>query len=176
MIRVAHTSELDPALLDDSRAMLVEVFEGTFEPEDWEHALGGIHAIAYGDDGELVGHASVVQRRLLHGGRALRTGYVEGVGVRKDARRQGHAGALMDAIERVIRGAYELGALGASDMALPFYRGRGWRPWEGETYAFTPDGRIRTPDDDDSLHVLELGAPLDRTGEITCDWREGAVW
>ena len=67
--------------------MLVEVFEGGLRAEhDWEHALGGIHAIAYGDDGELVGHASVVQRRLLHGGRALRTGYVEGVGVRREAR------------------------------------------------------------------------------------------
>ena len=156
--------------------MLVEVFEGSFEDTDWEHALGGIHAIAYDDDGELVGHASVVQRRLMHGERALRTGYVEGVGVRRDARRRGHAGALMGAIERVIRGAYDVGALGASDMALAFYRGRGWRPWEGETYALTPGGRVRTPDDDDSLHVLELDAPLDRTGEITCDWRDGAVW
>ena len=32
--------------------------------DDWEHGLGGIHALAYEDD-ELVGHASVVQRRLL---------------------------------------------------------------------------------------------------------------
>jgi len=176
VIRVAHTSELEPALLDELRAMLIEVFEGDFEDADWEHALGGIHAIAYDDGGDLVGHASVVQRRLMHGGRALRTGYVEGVGVREQARRQGHAGALMDAIERVIRGAYDVGALGASDMALPFYRGRGWLPWEGETYALTPDGRVRTADDDDSLHVLELDGPLDRTGEITCDWRDGAVW
>ena len=88
MIRVAHTSELEPALLDELRAMLIEVFEGDFEDADWEHALGGIHAIAYDDGGELVGHASVVQRRLMHGGRALRTGYVEGVGVRERARRR----------------------------------------------------------------------------------------
>ena len=175
MIRVAHTSELEPALLDDARALLVEAFAGSFEDSDWEHALGGIHALAY-DDGELVGHASVIQRRLIHDDRALRTGYVEAVGVRREARRHGHAGALMDAIERVIRGAYEIGALGASDMALPFYRGRGWLPWEGETYALTPDGRVRTPDDDDSLHVLEVSARLDRAAEIACDWREGAVW
>jgi aminoglycoside 2'-N-acetyltransferase I len=175
MIRVAHTSELEPSLLAAAHAMLVEVFEGDFEDHDWEHALGGIHALAY-DGGELAGHASVVQRRLLHGGRALRTGYVEAVGVRREARRRGHAGALMDAIERVIRGAYEVGALGASDMAIPFYRARGWLPWQGETYALTPDGRTRTPDDDDSLYVLELSAPLDRAAEIACDWRDGAVW
>lgn len=34
----------------------------------------------------LVGHASVIQRRLSIRGRALRTGYVEGVGVRADRR------------------------------------------------------------------------------------------
>jgi len=175
MLRVAHTAELEPALLAELRAMLVEVFEGDLEAHDWEHALGGVHAIAF--DGEVpVGHASVVQRRLLHGGRALRTGYVEAVGVRAEVRRGGVASALMDAIEHVIRGAYEAGALGASGMALAFYRGRGWLPWEGETYALTPDGIVRTPEDDASLHVLEVAAPLDRAGAITCDWRDGAVW
>jgi hypothetical protein len=36
-------------------------------------------------------------------------------------------GAMMDALERVIRGAYDLGALGATDEAIPSYEGRGWR-------------------------------------------------
>ena len=57
------------------------MFEGEFTEQDWEHALGGIHALVWDGDA-LVGHAAVVQRRLLHGGRALRAGYVEGVGVR----------------------------------------------------------------------------------------------
>lgn len=176
MLRVAHTSELEPALLGEIHAMLVEAFDGDFEDTDWEHGLGGMHALSY-EDGELVGHASVVQRRLLHGGRALRTGYVEAVAVRHASRRRGHASALMDAIERVIRGAYEVGALSASDQAIRFYSARGWRPWEGETYALTPDGRVRTPEEDDALFVLELpAAPLDVGGEIACDWRDGAVW
>jgi aminoglycoside 2'-N-acetyltransferase I len=175
MIRRLHTADLTRSLQDEIWAMLVEVFEGDIEAADWEHALGGTHALAY-QDGELVGHASVIQRRLIHQDRALRTGYVEAVGVRAHARRQGHAGALMDALEPVIRGAYDLGALGASDMALPFYRARGWLPWEGETYALTPQGIERTPEDDDALHVLEVAQPLDRTAAITCDWREGAVW
>ena len=175
MLRVAHTSELEPELLQALHAMLVDVFEGRFSEHDWEHALGGIHAIVL-EDGEPVGHASVVQRRLLHGGRALRTGYVEGVGVRREARRRGHASALMDAIERVIRGAYELGALSASDAAAPLYAARGWRPWQGETYVLAPEGRVRTPEDDDDLYVLELAEPLDRSGAIACDWRDGDVW
>jgi len=175
VIRVAHTADLEKALLGEVWDMLVEVFEGDIEESDWEHALGGIHSLAY-EDSELVGHASVVQRRLIHDGRALRTGYVEAVGVRAHARRRGHAGALMDAIERVIQGAYELGALGARDMALPFYCTRGWLPWEGETYALTPQGIERTPDDDDALLVLEVTTELDRAAFITCDWRDGAVW
>ena len=175
-IRTAHTSELDQALREEIWELLVDVFEGDIEASDWEHALGGIHALAYDDHHRLVGHASVIQRRLMHGERALRTGYVEGVGVRREARRHGHASALMDAIEQVILGAYDIGALGASDMALAFYRGRGWLPWEGETYALTPQGTRRTPDDDDSLHIFEVGQSLDRTAAITCDWREGAVW
>ena len=93
---------------------------------DWEHALGGIHALAWAD-GELVGHAAVIQRRLLCEGRALRAGYVEAVAVRADARRRGHAGAMMAALEQVIRAAYDFGALGASDEGVPFYLSRGWR-------------------------------------------------
>jgi len=175
VVRVAHTSELDASLLDRLHAMLVDVFEGDFDEHDWEHALGGIHAVAE-EEGELVGHASVVQRRLLHRGRALRAGYVEAVGVRRETRRRGHASALMDAIERVLRGAYEIGALGACDAAIPLYEARGWIPWQGETSVLAPDGRVRTPEDDDALYVLELAVPLDRAGEIACDWRDGAVW
>ena len=75
-----------------ARALLDEVFAGELTDDDWEHALGGVHALVWDGD-ELAGHASVVQRRLLHGGRALRAGYVEGVGVRARARRRGYGGA-----------------------------------------------------------------------------------
>jgi GNAT superfamily N-acetyltransferase len=115
------------------------VFEGDLSAEDWEHALGGIHALVW-DGEELIGHASVVQRRLLHGGRALRAGYVEGVGVRADRRGRGHGAGLMAALERVIAGAYDLGALGATDAAADFYVARGWRRWTGPTCALTRTG------------------------------------
>jgi aminoglycoside 2'-N-acetyltransferase I len=175
VVRTAHTADLDAENLAAARAMLDEVFKGEMTDHDWEHALGGIHALAYDGD-ELVGHASVIQRRLLHGGRALRTGYVEAVGVRADRRRQGHASALMDELERVIRAAYELGALGATDEAAVFYARRGWQPWQGTTFALTPTGIVRTEDDDDSVYVFPVTAALDLAGELTCDWREGAAW
>lgn len=134
-----------------------------------------MHALLWEED-EPIGHAAVVQRRLLHGGGALRAGYVEGVGVRADRRRRGHGATLMDAIERVVRGAYELGALSATEVAVPLYAGRGWQRWRGPTSALTPSGVRRTPDDDGSVHVLRVGAALDPGGELTCDWRDGDVW
>jgi aminoglycoside 2'-N-acetyltransferase I len=103
-------------------------------------------------------------------------GYVEGVAVREDRRRRGHGGTVMAALERVVGGAYELGALGATDEAVPFYESRGWRRWEGPTSALTPEGVRRTASDDGGVYVLVGHAPLDLDGEITCDWRDGDVW
>ena len=174
-LRVAHTADLDAATLQAARALLVEVFEGDLSDDDWEHALGGVHALLC-DDGALIGHASVVQRRMLHGGRALRAGYVEGVGVRGDRRRRGHGGVLMEALERVVRGAYDLGALGASDAGAAFYAARGWRLWRGPTSALTPSGVRRTPEEDGSIYVLPQAIALDLDGELCCDWRDGEVW
>src|SRR5207302_1877555 len=102
-----------------------------------------VHALVWEGD-ELVGHASVIQRILLHGGRTLRAGYVEGVGVRADRRRRGHGSAMMEALERVVRRAYDLGALGSTDEAADFYAARGWQQWKGPTSVLTPTGIVRT--------------------------------
>jgi aminoglycoside 2'-N-acetyltransferase I len=175
MLRIAHTSDLEPATLDAAREMLVAAFERDFEPADWEHALGGMHALVLQDD-EVVGHASVVQRRILHGGRALRAGYVEGVGVRADQRRRGHGATMMEALERIVRRAYDLGALGATDAGAALYTSRGWRRWEGRCSALTPDGVRHTPEEEGFIYVLETGTPLDLGGELTADWRDGDCW
>ena len=173
-VQTAHTSEVDPLVLAAARSLLYEVFDDMTE-HDWEHSLGGVHALAWeGDD--LVGHAAVIQRRLMHGGRALRAGYVEGVAVRASCRRQGHGAAMMEALERVVRAAYDLGALGATDLAADFYAARGWSLWQGPTSALTPAGVERTADDDGGVYVLPAAVPLDLAGELTCDWRDGDVW
>jgi aminoglycoside 2'-N-acetyltransferase I len=174
-IRTAHTSDLDAAVLTAARTLLDDVFEGDMSDHDWEHSLGGVHALVW-EGHELVGHASVVQRRLLHRGRALRAGYIEGVGVRADRRRRGHGAAMMVALERVVRGAYELGALGATDEAADLYAARGWKLWQGPTSALTPTGITRTEGEDGSIYVLPVAVPLELSGELTCDWRDGDVW
>jgi aminoglycoside 2'-N-acetyltransferase I len=174
-MRLAHTSDLDPSALDSARVLLTDAFAGRFSEDDWEHTLGGMHALLW-EGADLVGHACVVQRRLLHGGRALRTGYIEGVGVRADRRGRGYGAALMAELERVVRGAYDIGALAASAEAGAFYAARGWRLWQGPTSVLAPAGIVRTPAEDGCVHVLPLAVPLDLSGELVCDWRGGDVW
>ena len=174
-LRTAHTADLDPAGLKAARALLDEVFNGEVTESDWEHALGGMHALVW-DGPTLIGHGSVVQRRLLHRGRALRAGYVEAVAVRADRQGEGHGAAVMGALERVLRGAYDLGALGSTDEGAGFYAARGWKLWRGPSSALTPAGVRRTADDDGCLYVFELAVLLDLDGELTCDWRDGDVW
>lgn len=82
----------------------------------------------------------------------------------------------MAALERVVRGAYDLGALGSTDEAAGFYGARGWTPWRGPTSALTPDGIVRTEAEDGGIYVLPVVAALDGTGPLTCDWRDGDPW
>jgi aminoglycoside 2'-N-acetyltransferase I len=101
---------------------------------------------------------------------------VEGVGVHPDRQGRGLGAAVMEALERVVRRAYDLGALGATDEAAAFYAHRGWHLWRGPSSALTPDGVRRTEDEDGALYVLPVAAALDLDGELTCDWRDGDVW
>jgi aminoglycoside 2'-N-acetyltransferase I len=173
-LRIVHTADLDAATLTAVRALLDEVFDDLSD-HDWEHTLGGMHALVW-EDQALIGHASVVQRRMVHGTRALRTGYVEGVGVRADRRGQGHAAAMMAALERVIRGGYELGALSASAAGAGLYQARGWSRWHGPLSALTAAGITPTTDVRGAVYVLPVTVSLDLSSELTCDWREGDLW
>lgn len=175
VIQTGHTADLDQAVLGKARDLLDVVFDGEMTDADWEHAIGGMHAVAWHGD-LVVGHASVIQRRIVHAGRALRTGYVEGVGVHPEWQRRGIGGQMMQALEHVIEMAYDIGALGATDEAVNLYEHRGWIRWLGPTSAITPDGIVRTPDDDDCVYVLPCRMTMDVRGDLTCDWRDGDVW
>lgn len=176
--RLIHTADLDAETREGARRMVIDAFGGSevdFTEADWEHALGGMHALIC-RHGNLIAHGAVVQRRMIHNGVPLRCGYLEAVAVREDWRGQGLAMAVMDALEQVLRGAYQLGALSASEAGTPMYLSRGWLPWRGPTSVLTPTGVTRTPDDDGSVYVLPIDATLDTDVELTCDWRSGDVW
>lgn len=175
--RLVHTSDLDAETLQNAHGLLVDAYGGGFTEADWDHTLGGMHAVI-GHRGTLIAHAAVVQRRLLHRGVALRCGYVEAVAVHEDWRGQGLGSAVMDAVEQVIRGAYPIGALSASGAGARLYRPRGWVCWRGPTSALSPTGVIRTAEDDGSVFALPVDADVDvdPDSELICDWRDGDVW
>jgi aminoglycoside 2'-N-acetyltransferase I len=181
LVRVTrvHTAELTNGDAAAARALLDAAFadlppDERFGDADWEHALGGQHALVH--EGEvLVGHGSLVQRRLLHDGHALRAGYVEAVATAAGHRRRGVGSAVMGALEDLAP-AYDLLALGATDDGVLLYENRGWQRWRGRLSSLTPSGVVRTPDDEGWLFVLPGIAPLDLDGELTCDWRDGDVW
>lgn len=173
--RLIHTSDLDNETRQSAHQLLVDAFEDKFNEHDWEHALGGMHALVY-RHGVLIAHAAVVQRRLVYRGTPLRTGYVEGVAVREDWRGQGLGSALMNGAEQVIRGAYQIGALSPSESARQLYLDRGWLRWRGPTSVLAPGGLRRTPEDDSCVFVLPVSVELDTTADLVCDWRSGDVW
>ncbi|GAB2996813.1 GNAT family N-acetyltransferase [Mycobacterium bourgelatii] len=173
--RLIHTADLDSDTRHGIHAMLTEAFAGDFSEDDWEHALGGMHAVIY-HHGAIIAHAAVIQRRLIYRGSALRCGYVEGVAVREDWRGQGLVRALLDGVEQVMRGAYQLGALSSTVQARRLYASRGWLPWRGTTLVLSPTGPVRTPEDDGTVFVLPIEVQLDTKEELMCDWRNGDVW
>ena len=171
-LRTAHTADLGAGQLAAIRHLMDAAFDGVSD-DTYDNVLGGVHALVL-EDGELIGHGSVVQRRLLHAGRALRTGYIEGVAVRADRRRRGHGALMMAVLERVVRSAYQLGALGASPEGSLLYDSRGWQLWRGPRSAMTPDGIVRTPGG--AIYVLPVSVPVDVSAELTCDFRPAALW
>ncbi len=173
--RLVHTADLESEARQRAYEMVNDAFAGEFTDADWDHALGGMHALIW-HRGAIIAHGAVVQRRLVYRDISLRCGYVEAVAVREDWRGQGLAIAILDACEQVIRGGYQLGALSSSDRGRRLYTLRGWLPWRGLRRCWRPAGPTRTPDDDGSVFVLPLGMSLDTTAALACDWRDGDVW
>ncbi|WP_181793736.1 GNAT family N-acetyltransferase [Streptomyces sp. WELS2] len=175
LLRTAHTADLQPAELRETRELLDHAFDGDFSEDDWEHGLGGMHVLIRDDRG-LAACAALVMRRVRHRGRWLRTGYVEGVAVRADVRRTGLGGRMMAELERMIGRAYDLGALSASDEGALLYTARGWQRWPGQVHALSPQGVVRLPDEEGDMFVWPgLAGPLETAGELVFDWRDGDV-
>ena len=174
MLRTAaHVTPGDVAAL---RALLHAAFAGDFSDDDWEHSLGGIHAIIEDDSG-IVAHGAVVPRVLDVGTLQLTVGYVEAIAVRPDRQHAGLGTAIMRALNDVIARNHALGVLSTGEWA--FYERLGWERWRGQTWVRHADGRRqRTPDDDDGVMMLRTPRtpPLDLSAPLTCDWRPGDVW
>jgi len=151
------------------------VGDEAFGDEDWHHALGGVHAVCR-DGGEIVAHGSAVPRTLRAGGVDVPTGYVEAVATLPGHRRRGHGSAVMRELTAHIDATYPLGALSTGVPA--FYERFGWQLWSGPTSVLVGGVARRTPEEDGAVMVrfTPSAPPIDPSGPISCDWREGDVW
>jgi aminoglycoside 2'-N-acetyltransferase I len=149
--------------------------EAHFTEDDWQHALGGMHFVL-DLDGDIVTHASVVERELHVDGQPLRTGYVEAVATAPDQQGAGFGSAVMRDVGAYISDHFELGALGTGRHG--FYERLGWQIWLGPSSVRTDEGIETTPDEDGYILVLPTptSPPLDLRASISCDWRPGDVW
>lgn len=178
-LRRLSTDELTSAEIAAIREILAAAFgndeEERFTQDDWDHALGGVHFVL-DLDGEIVTHASVVQRDIHVGGQPLRTGYVEAVATAPEYDGAGFGSLVIADVTSYIRDSFELGALGTG--RLHFYERLGWIVWAGPSSVRTAEGLRRTTDEDGYIMVLETPSSplLDTTATISCEWRPGDVW
>lgn len=175
----ADTDDLSAAELEALHQLVAEAFPGEFTEHDWQHCLGGLHSIAW-DGNAPVGHTALVPRQMRIARQTVHVGYVEGVAVATDRRRQGIGRQLMTPVHDSIHTDFDLGALATTDEAITFYRALGWWPWLGTLWVDAPDGHLRTADEDGGIYAypgrMRLNLNALRHEELTCDWRGGDVW
>ncbi|MEX1044417.1 MAG: GNAT family N-acetyltransferase [Acidimicrobiia bacterium] len=173
-VRVFETPDAPESFLQQAHELCLRAFDGDFDPEDWEHALGGRHFVVV-DDGRVVSHASVAERTIWVGDVPYRTGYVEAVATDPESQGLGHGTDVVSLTGYWIRETYDLGCLGTGEHH--FYERLGWERWRGPSAVRYPDGTlVPTPDDDDSIMVLATTAPVDLTARIACEPRSGDDW
>lgn len=169
------TRDAPGSLLDDLHALCVRAFDGDFDPEDWDHAVGGMHFVAFEND-RPVAHASVIERTLWIGDDPHRTGYVEAVAVEPDLQGQGFGTAAMRMAGDWIGPNFEVGGLATGEFH--FYERLGWQRWRGLTYVFDGTVRRRSPEADGAIMVLPTDrlASFDLSTDIACGPRPGDDW
>lgn len=179
VLRRLTTDELTAREVQAIRRLLVAAFgsddEERFTEDDWQHAIGGLHFVVE-LDGDIVAHASVVERTLHIDGRPLRTGYVEAVATAPDHQGAGLGTMVMRDVGAYIGERFQLGALGTGSHR--FYERLGWLTWRGPSSVRTDTGTQPTPEEDGYILVLPTpcSPTLDLTASISCEWRPGDVW
>lgn len=152
---------------------LVEAFDGDFSEDDFDHCLGGRHFLIFREE-SLVGHAAVVSRQIALDGQCLEAGYVEGLAIGGNWRGRGLGYELLAAATNYCRLNYKVSLL--STDIHEFYETHGWQRFEGESFAETDSGVIRTSEDDHGLMLLSDDDMLARPNRVTCDFRRGDGW
>lgn len=175
-VRIIESADLAPDVLESLRDLCDEAFGERFDDNDWEHAVGGRHVVAFSGR-EVMAHAAVVPRELWIDGVLHQALYVEAVATDPSLQGQGIGTQVMEAVEELIESDGLLAAL--SSGSPQFYERLGWERWQGPTYVQRSDDLVRTPDEDDTVLVLRPTPTLkalDLTAPIACRDRSGDAW
>lgn len=176
---VLPTDQVAPEVLAGARSLMDLAWpdpDDRFTDDDWDHALGGLHAYIRDAAGVVIAHASVVPRRLWIGEHPVTAGYVEAVAVQPDLQGQGLGSAVMEAIDALIRLRYELGVLGTGEDR--FYARLGWERWGGTLWVRRTAGSERSPEEDGYVWVLRTpgSPPFSGDEPLSCEERPGDDW
>ena len=137
----------------------------------WDAHPDSVHALAYEGD-TVVAHAGRIVRTLYIAGTPIDAAYVEYVCA--EPRRRGFGSEVVRALDAEIeRAGFPLAALATGTPE--FYERLGWRVWLGPT-AYRKDGAT-VPTPGEIVMALDLGAGVDLSAPIECDWRPvGDIW
>jgi aminoglycoside 2'-N-acetyltransferase I len=139
-------------------------------------AYGGVHVVAR--DGErLIGHASVVPRRIRFGDQPWRTvGYVEAVATDPQRQAEGIGRRVMERLRVEISSRWPV-ALLSTGRAAGFYELLGWELWRGLSYTQTATGVVPDGKHGGQLILrLEASVVPDLLVDVTCEDRSGDAW
>jgi aminoglycoside 2'-N-acetyltransferase I len=145
--------EIDVLNGDESRETAEALFEQVWPPQvlktlPWGGVVfadADLRVLVRAQTGEVVCHVGIFRRAVTWNGRQMRAGGIGGVATREAFRRRGYASIALDAAMQTLKdeGSIDFALLFCEPHHAPFYRQRGWKPFEGEIFAEQASRRAR---------------------------------
>jgi aminoglycoside 2'-N-acetyltransferase I len=146
--------EIDVLNGDASWPLAKPLFEAVWPPHvvaklSWAgiaFAHAELRVLVQDEAGEALCHVGIYRRDVTWNGRKVPAAGIGGVATRADARGRGYASIALNAAIQTLKdeGSAAFALLFCEPHNVPFYVGRGWKPFDGEIYADQPEkGRVR---------------------------------
>ena len=105
-----------------------------------------LRVLVQDEAGAALCHVGIYRRDITWNGRKVPAAGIGGVATRPNARSRGYASIALNAAIQTLKdeGSAAFALLFCEPHNVPFYVGRGWKPFDGEIHADQPDkGRVR---------------------------------
>jgi len=146
--------EIDILNGDASWPLAKPLFDAVWPPHvvatlpwaDIVFAHAELRVLVQDEAGDALCHVGIYRRDITWNGRKVPAAGIGGVLTRADARSRGYAGVALNAATQTLKheGSAAFAMLFCEPHNVPFYMGRGWKPFDGEILAEQPEqGRVR---------------------------------